>query len=85
MNVLSHPVELNIKEIVNKLLESPHKVFSDVATQSLGFHQTGQRIVGRPGHVTCSKEVTCHMSHDQTDPQSSAQSDKDPAIGSQRH
>ena len=30
------------------------------------------------------KQLPRHMSHDQTDPQSSAQSDEDPAIGSQR-
>ena len=31
------------------------------------------------------KQPPRRMSHDQTDPQSSAQSDEDPAIGSQRH
>ena len=47
--------------VSNQLRDSdrsdPHTTFSDVVTQPLGLHQTGQRVVDQSGHATSNKEV----------------------------
>ena len=47
----SRVIEINSKSITGLTIQ----LFSDVATQSPGLHQTVQRIVDWFGHVTCFK------------------------------
>ena len=67
MNIFSHPVELNKKNIVNEDW-TQGTTFGNVTTQSAGLHQTAQRNCG-PVIWSCDMQQRCLL-------QSSAQCDE---------